>query len=208
VLERAFTDNFGGGSEKFNKSLLHFLLTRLGKAKSRVAVGYAVELIQQRPEETEAALLYLTDVGADAPVKGELITYISSPEAIYDYQIFQILTWFNAQTPVPGELLPLCRTWTADRNRDSWLRMAARAILGREGDQSDLETIESSYDYGLGDLECADIVDAMSRMELGRRNAFFGRISSDGDLVGRAVKRVRMRMASGAIIKSAATSPQ
>lgn len=196
VLERAFNDNFAGGSENFNKTLLHYLLTRLGKAKSNVAIGYVVELIQQRPEETEAALRYLSEVEADASVKNELIEYISSPEAIYDYQVFQILEWFNEQSHLPAKLLSLCRTWSADRNRDLWLRMAARAILGREGDQSDLETIESSYDFRLGDLECADIVVAMSRMEAGRRNAFFGRISSDGDLVSRAIKMVRMGASS------------
>jgi hypothetical protein len=167
VLERAFTDNFGGGSERFNKGLLHYLLNRLGKVKSRVAIGYAVELLQQRPEETDAALRYLSDVGADDSVKNEMIVYISSPEAIYDYQVFQILTWFNQHPPLPAALLSPCREWSADRNRGLWLRTSARAILGRDGDQSDLETIENSYDVNFGDLECADIVDAMSRMEGG-----------------------------------------
>lgn len=191
VLERAFSDNFGSGSENFNKTLLHYLLTRLGKAKSTVAVEYAVELIQQRPEETEASLRYLGEVGPDPPIHSKIIEYIASPEAIYDYQIFQILAWFNERTPIPADLIPLCRKWSADKNRDLWLRMSARAILGREGDQSDLEAIESSYDFRLGDLECADIVDALTRMEVGRRNSFFGRISSDGDLVSRSIRRVR-----------------
>lgn len=37
------------------------------------------------------------------------------------------------------------------------LRMSARAILGRLGDLSDLEAIESSYESRLGDLESARI---------------------------------------------------
>jgi hypothetical protein len=191
VLERAFADNFGSVSEKFNKTLLHYLLTRLGKAKSKVAVDYAVELLQQRPEETNAALRYLGEVGLDKQNMQRMLDYISSNEAIYDYQNFEIVAWFTSIGVVPKGLVSLCRRWCADRNRDLWLRSSARALLGKEGDQSDLEAIESSYDCRLGELECADIVDALLRMEVGRRNSFFGRICSDGDLIARAIKRVR-----------------
>ena len=86
----------------------------------------------------------------------------------------------------------LCRAWSADKNRDLWLRTAARSVLGQEGDQSDLEAIEGSYDTIFGDLERADLVDALARMETSRRNAFLGRVSSDGELVSRAVRRVRI----------------
>lgn len=190
VLERAFQDNFGT-SENFDKTLLHFLLTRLAKAILKVAVTYTIELIQQRPEETEAALRYLLEVGASDAEEGRILDYISSAEAIYDYQTFQIITWFVKKGSFPRRLLQLCRAWSADKNRDSWLRTAARSVLGQEGDQSDLEAIEGSYDTILGDLERADVVYALARMETSRRNSFFGRVSSDGELVSRAVRCVR-----------------
>lgn len=191
VLERAFQDNFGSTVECFNKTLLHYLLTRLAKARSKVAVKYAIELLQQRPEETDAALRYLLEVGVTKADEGCILDYISSAEAIYDYQTFQIITWFATKSSISPRLLQLCRTWSADRNRDLWLRTAARSVLGREGDQSDLEAIEANYDTILGELERADVVDSLARMETSRRNSFFGRVSSDGELVSRAVRRVR-----------------
>jgi hypothetical protein len=191
VLEQAFQDNFGSTVERFNKTLLHYLLTRLAKAKSRVAATFSIELIQQKPEETECALRYLLELGTSDAEDDRILDYISSAEAIYDYQTFQIVTWFVTKNSIPSRLLQLCRAWSADKNKDLWLRMAARSVLGRKGDQSDLEAIEGSYDTTVGDLERADIVDALARMENSRRNSFFGRISSDGELVNRAVRRVR-----------------
>jgi hypothetical protein len=138
ILERAFQDNFGSTVERFNKTLLHYLLTRLAKAKSKIAVNYAIELLQQRPEETEAVLRYLLEVGVIDEDEDRILDYISSPEAIYDYQTFQIITWFLTKNSLSPRLLQLCRIWSADKNRDLWLRTAARSVLGREGDQSDL----------------------------------------------------------------------
>jgi hypothetical protein len=191
ILERAFHDNFGSTVERFDKTLLHYLFTRLAKLKSKVAIGYAIELLQQRPEETEFALRYLQEVGVSEADDDRVLDYISSSEAIYDYQIFQIVTWFLTKSSIPLRLLQLCRAWSADKNRDLWLRTAARSVLGRAGDQSDLEAIEGSYDTIAGELEKADVVDALTRMEMSRRNSFFGRVSSDGELVSRAIRCVR-----------------
>jgi hypothetical protein len=193
VLERAFSESFGTGGERFNKTLLHYLLNRLGKTNSSVAVSYAVDLLQERPEETEHTLRYLGQIGVDEQSKDAILEYMASPEAIYDYQLFQVVAWFMESGDVPLRLVALCRTWNADKNRKLWLRAASRAVLGKYGDQSDLEVIESSYDNRLGETECADIVDSLARMEAGRRNSFFGRIGSDGDLVNRAIKHVRRR---------------
>ena len=191
VIERAFLDNFGSTVERFDKTLLHYLFTRLAKLKSKVAISYAIELLQQRPEETDAALRYLLETGVSGTEEDRILDYISSSEAIYDYQTFQIITWFVTRSSIPPRLLQLCRTWSANKNADLWLRTAARSVLGRAGDQSDLEVIEGNYDTIAGDLERADVVDALARMETSRRNSFFGRVSSDGELVGRAVRCVK-----------------
>jgi hypothetical protein len=191
VLEQAFRDNFGNAEGGFNKTLLHYLLTRLGKVKSCIAVSHAIELLQQRPEETKQVLRYLREAEVTGTEEQTIISYISSAEAIYDYQLFQIVTWFSSRNSFPTELVQLCRVWSFDKNRDLWLRTAARSVLAEAGDQSDLESIESSYESFPGDLERADIVNALARMETGRRNSFFGRIISDGELVNRAVRMIK-----------------
>ena len=191
ILEQTFSDHFGQAEGGFNKTLLHYLLTRLGKVRSKVAVTYAIELIQQRPDETAASLRYLNDVGASSADEQIIIVYISSAEAIYDYQLYQILAWFYDRTSFPPGLIKLCRAWSFDKNRDLWLRTVARSILGKAGDQSDLESIESSYESFNTDLERADIINALSCMENGRRNSFYGRVSLDNDLVARATRLVK-----------------
>jgi len=156
-----------------------------------VAVAHAVELLQQRPEETEYALRYLREVGASAEEEQKVIAYIVSAEAIYDYQLFQITSWFSNRKSFPPELVRLCRNWSLDKNRDLWLRTAARSVLAEAGDQSDLESMESSYESFAGDLDRADIINALTRMETGRRNSFYGRVNSDNDLVARAIRLVK-----------------
>jgi hypothetical protein len=191
VLEQAFQDNFEHASEGFNKTLLHYLLTRLGKVRSRAAVAYSIELLQQRPDETSAALRYLSEIGVSVADEQIIIGYIASQEAIYDYQLFQIVAWFSSRGSYPTELIQQCRLWTFDKNRDLWLRTAARSVLAEAGDQSDLESIESSYESYTSELERADIINALTRMETGRRNSFFGRVTSDNELVTRAIRFVR-----------------
>lgn len=69
--------------------------------------------------------------------------------------------------------------------------IAARSVLAEAGDQSDLESIENSYEAVIGELERADIINALVRMETGRRNSFYGRVRADSDLVSRAIQVVR-----------------
>jgi len=66
VIERAFHEYFSEGSERdFDKTLFHYLLTRLARAKSRIAVVYCLELLSKRPEETGSILRYLRDFRLD-----------------------------------------------------------------------------------------------------------------------------------------------
>jgi hypothetical protein len=187
VLERAFRDHFVDAADKFNKTLLHYLLTRLGKVKSSVAIPYAVGLLSHRPDETDHALRYLNDVDIAEAECDPIVDYRASDEAIYDYQLYQCISWFRQRHVYPVNLVRLCRRWAFDHNRDPWLRMTALASLGEVGDQADLEAIEGHYERVTNEMERAAIISALARMETGRRNAFYGRAYSDGDMVARAV---------------------
>lgn len=189
VLERAFDEHFSvrsGG--QFNQTLLHYLLTRLGKVKSRVAVNFCLAVLGRRPEETEHVLRYLGDVGLTTEERDEILRYAGSSEAIYDYQLYQIVRWFFERDDVPQKLVSLCRVWATDRNRQNWLRSYSLAVLGKAGDPADLEMIEQGYSSATSEVEKAEIVMALVRMEIGRRNAFYKRVSPDGQLVKWAVE--------------------
>jgi hypothetical protein len=83
------------------------------------------------------------------------------------------------------------RKWAFDKNRDPWVRFYSIAILGMDGDSSDFEILESSYSLASSELEKAQIVAALAKMERGRRNSFYGRVMKDGDLVRRTIEFVK-----------------
>src|SRR5262249_10248336 len=91
ILEQAFNEHFLSpfDNRDFDKTLFHFLLTRLGRVKSRVAAHYCLTLLAERPEETEAVLRYFGDIGLSLEEKNAILRYASLPDAIYDYQLYQ-----------------------------------------------------------------------------------------------------------------------
>src|SRR5262249_29646012 len=110
ILERAFTENFLDSSSQFDKTLFHYLLTRLGKAKSKVASGYCLRLLHTRPEEVRHCLRYFKEIDASAALRNRILNYAGSPDAIYDYQLFEIVRWFYEQGKAPKKLIALART--------------------------------------------------------------------------------------------------
>jgi hypothetical protein len=187
VLERAFHDHFLAASEHFDKTLFHYILTRLGRSRSRIAVSYCLRMLGNRPEETHACLRYFSDILLTTPEKLAVLKYAASTDAIYDYQLYQITRWFWELQDFPPELIALCRKWAFDKNREPWLRSYCIFILGAAGDESDLEMLETRYNSASTDIKKAELAAALARSEIGRRNSFYGRIKGDGYLVGRAI---------------------
>jgi hypothetical protein len=193
VLERTFHEYFSSVTDRdFDKTLFHYLLTRLGTTRSQVAVQYCLELLSSRPEETSSILRYFEKlILADEEIL-EIVGYAGSREALYDYQLFEIVRWFvQRELEPPSELMDLCRKWWGDKNRASWLRSWSLVLLGRFGEFTDLENIKHSYGTGNTELENAEIIAALSRMEARVRNAFYKRVAEDGDLNRRAVATAR-----------------
>jgi hypothetical protein len=192
VLERTFEEYFAASNPSpFNKTLFHYLLNRIGKAKSRVAVNYCVDALRERPEETEYILKYFSEISPQKADIKSIVGYLVSPLAIYDYQSYQVLKWFFEEGLKDERVLKYCRRVMKDLRRDPWLRSWAIAHLGRHGDIADLTSIESMYASCSGDFEKADCVMALLRMESGRRNAFYSYVKGDGPLVDRAISMVK-----------------
>jgi hypothetical protein len=194
VLERAFHEYFSFGSDvPFDPTLFHYLLVRLGKVGSRAAVTYCLDVLTTRPEETGQIFVYFAAVRLERDDQTIVAEYLGSDEAIYDYQSYQILRWFHKEQVSNGELLQLCRRWIADRNRDPWLRSYAFAYLRTFGSAPDWAQIEESYGEAMTELERADRVAAVERLERGRRNTFYARVAGHGKLVSRAVVVAKTR---------------
>ena len=195
VLEQTFRERFSLTSpdDNFDKTLFHFLLTRLGAAKSRVAVEYSLEMLALRPEETEHVLKYLNAIDPTEQDIEYLVSFLKTDDAIYEYQWFQLVVWFFERGDYPDQLVGFCREWAFDQNREPWLRAYSLAVLGEAGDPSDLEEIRDRYDEVQTEIGRAQSVAAIVKMERGQRNAFYGRVSDDGDLVARAVAWARQQ---------------
>jgi hypothetical protein len=82
-------------------------------------------------------------------------------------------------------------TLTFSNSTPPFLRSVCRAFIADFGTTADLERLQHAYDYADSDVEKAEIICCLKRMEQGKRNAFLARVEKDCDLTERAVKLVR-----------------
>lgn len=194
VLERGFRGYFIDAQDTdFDARLFHYLLTRLGATGSRIAIDYCVLTLGKRPEETEYILRYLGKMDAIDQDDDRVIGYLETPEALYDYQIFLILRHYLNQQRYPERLVAYCRRVLRDATIPAYAKSYAMAILGEAGEDADFEFVESQYPLGADEVQRATIICSCSRMESGRRNAFFGRARNDGVIEQLAVAWARRR---------------
>jgi hypothetical protein len=190
ILERTFREIFAPNVD-FEKTLFHYLIHRLAAIGSQVAVTYCLELLSEHPEETSEVMKYLGSLPLPDSVYDQVVAYMKTSDAIYDYQLYEIVRWFVSRSYYPDELVRLCRVWAFDRNRSRWLRTYCLVVLGEAGNQADLEMIERQYPSATTELERAEIVTALRRVEVTRRNGLYCRIEHDGRLVRAGVVSIR-----------------
>jgi hypothetical protein len=194
VLERAFRSHFIDAQDTdFDSTLFHYLLTRLGATGSRIAVDYSLSVLNKRPEETEPILRYLAKLEPLDRDDDRIFDYLETPEALYDYQVFLILRHYFESQRYPQRLLGYCRKVIRDAAIALYVKTYAVGILGEAGEDADLEFIEAQYAAAVDEVQRATIICSCHRMELGRRNAFFGRARTDGSVEGLAVAWSRRR---------------
>ena len=201
VIRETFTTYFiNGTDEKFDKTLFHFLINRLIKENDSVGLDYCLSNFEIHPEETSYFLKYSKSFdGWDIEVmqlpkkmQEYLIAFLSSKEAVYDYQNFQILMWFLETVPeISEDLLKLCRNYAFDNNRPYYLRSVARCILGKFGNTADIDKMEDQLNYIISDFERAEMICCLTKMEKGKRNALLGRMTKDGQITEMAVSYVK-----------------
>jgi hypothetical protein len=71
------------------------------------------------------------------------------------------------------------------------VRVAAQALLGRFGDQADIERLASAFSSATDPLERAQLLCCLGGLEKGRRSALLGRVRDEQPWVARAVKLLR-----------------
>lgn len=193
VLEIAFVENFLEGGREFDKSLFHFLLTRLGTTHSRIAIDYCLTALSSRPEETADIVAYFEKIELQREQHDRIVEFLNSDAALYDYQNCLLLKYYFDIRHTSVGILAICRRYLRDRGKPDWLKAYASALLGMNGDAADMQFFEELYATLQGDVEKAVCICSSAGMETRRRNEFMGRVRRDGDLEERAARWVRAR---------------
>jgi hypothetical protein len=193
VLRATYQEYFiGGDPDKFDKTLFHFLIKRLARAKDKFAVEHCKSLLEFHPEETAYVLDYFAAVGAVSEVEPHVAAFIESKDAVYHYQIYQVLEWVCSSVPRPSEsILASARKRAFDSGLPPFLRAICRKLLADFGSAADLELLEHAYSEASSPFEQSEIICCLRRMEKGRRNAFLARAQDDHDWNRIAVKWVK-----------------
>ena len=186
IIEEAYKAYFMDRSDKFDKTLFRFLLTRLGKNVNKFAVESCLQYLQTHPEETKYILHYLSKCQVEAEVENEIIDFLNSNLYILPYQKYLILDWFCKREKINKKILKCCRDFLYDKNNPFYLRTLSREIICREGRIADHERIYNTYAAASSKDQC-EIICALRFMENGRRNSFYSRVSKSSIMHIRAV---------------------
>jgi hypothetical protein len=191
VLETAFVQHFPGEAPAFDKTLFHFLLTRLGATQSRIAVDYCLGALRSRPEETPEVLMYFKKIGLQDNEHERIVEFLNSDASLYEYQNYLLLKYyFELRLPYRG-IVAVCRRYVRDLAKPHWLRAYAAALIGVNGNAADMEFFEAQYGVLRDGLERATCICCTVAMEARRRNELLGRARHDGEMEERAVRWVR-----------------
>lgn len=202
IIKEAFKVHFVDCEDsKFDKTLFHYLINRLVQDKQSFALHYVLSLLVSHPEETKYILKYSKSLddfdievfNEDKVFLDNVIKFLCSDDAIYDFQNFEILRWLssNLSHPIDSRLLKLVREFSFDRNKPYYLRSISKSILGRFGNSADLEKLEESYSETTDEIERAELLCCLTRLEKTRRNSLLGRLTLDGQVVGLATQLIK-----------------
>lgn len=192
VVHRAYEEHVVSEGSGFNKTLFRFLLRRLGSASDEFAVEHALTMLSKRPDETHTILAYASSVDAVLQAEAGYIAVVNQGQAVYEYQSYQVLSWRFLQDAQPcDEFMAWARVMSLDHGYSWLVRAPARMVLGRWGSADDMEGLQNRYAAATSDIERAEIICSIARMEKSRRNAFLGHAAADGDFPSRAAKFVR-----------------
>jgi hypothetical protein len=131
VIESTWEQFANGKLGEFDKTVFHYLLSRLADLKSQLAAGYVVNVIRDRPEETDVCLRHLAALPVlDAAIPNELARILTAPETLYEHQRWQLLRWFNLKRILSEGVLAFARQHVGLRSVFPLLRSQAILYLG------------------------------------------------------------------------------
>jgi hypothetical protein len=192
LLHRAF-DEFIAGNSQPNRSMLNFVLRRLGKRGDDHAVAECGRLLESNPEHTGSIALYFEELGDPSRLEENVTAALGSETgAIYPHQRYLLLKWLGRNIAEASDsTLHVLRDLAGKGGGPDHVRAVATELLGRFGESSDLEEIETRYRAATDPLERAQLLCCLGRLEPSRRNGLAARVADAPDLLGRAANLAR-----------------
>lgn len=184
AYQRHFADPF---AEHFDATFFRFLLARLGKAQNETPLTHGLaSYFVTHPEETGNITGYLEAIGDHARSQDLIATFLESEDAVYPYQRYLLLRWLEqGADPLSDRLMAIIRR-NAFSSEPKYLKAVCRRVMGNQGTTADLERLELAYDTTDDDVERAELVYCLRRVEVGRRNGFLAKVEADGPMTAKA----------------------
>ena len=167
-------------SERFDKTVFHYVINRFAKAKVTIAIDYCLKLILCQPRETKYILDKYFSVMDDKTTIGEELAKLLGEKKIrLDYQKFLILKWLWENNvfskPIFEAVYQIIEEDPIHHiNLDYCL-----AYIGRYGEDSDYDFVYTHYNKVERDISRATILIGIKEMEEGRRNSIYGPYKSN-----------------------------
>lgn len=191
VFHRAF-ERFVIERPAPNPTMFRYLLRRFAGSLDHYAVEYCSEHLSRRPEIAPEVLRYFEDLDAPGALEVPLRKALSHRElAMYPFSRFLILSWLHRHGSSRARTLKAVRGQAFGFESPDYVRAAARRVLGRLGDDSDLDKMAVLLASSREPLERAQLLCCLYRLEKGRRNALAGRLRTERPWGARAAAYVK-----------------
>lgn len=194
VVGRAWLAFVSGQFGDFDKTLFHYLLARLADSSSTAALGYTIQTLTARPEETHWCLRYLGKIKSTlgANEQEQVAAVLTGSDTIYEYQRYLILRWFYEQELPHARVLAYCRQNVGVRSPVPLLRPYAARYLGRYADGlHDYETIIRAFQEETSPNMRAAYLVALGHAPSEVSGNIFGRARGEAPLVDWAIEYAR-----------------
>jgi hypothetical protein len=195
VLREAYRIHVQGRvtpQDGFNKSAFHFLLGKFKKTDDGFAIDDCLGRFIDQPQETLNILDYFRSAHLSGEQESRLLDFTEHDQNVYDYQTFEILRYLSdVAIHDQARVLSIARRYAFGAAIQPYVAAWARHLLGLLGTHADLDAMLQIYPAARNDLERAEIICAVHRMEAARRNAFFANIRDQSLLVQTAIQHSR-----------------
>ena len=172
--------------------MFRYLINRIGKSKDRIALDYCIRNLEKHPQETDTFLKYFTSINAQEDVLTILFQFMTSEDAIYGYQKYQIIRWITANyATLIDEHKRIIREIANDENNPNYLISVARESLSKFGNIADLDELLGKYNTDLSELEKIEILCSIHKMERTKRNAFYGHRKTESPINEKTIKWIK-----------------